>query len=84
MQLKVDGAVTQRSVLDAIEAKYPMLRGTIRDHVTLRRRAFVRFFACEQDFSHEPMDAPLPEAVAAAQDSGRKYITIASRVLTEK
>ena len=63
LELKVDGAVTQRSILDAIEAKYPMLRGTIRDHVTLRRRAFVRFFACEQDLSHEPMDAALPDAV---------------------
>ena len=64
LELKVDGAVTQRSILDAIEAKYPMLRGTIRDHVTLRRRAFVRFFACEQDLSHESMDAVLPETVA--------------------
>jgi len=63
LELKIDGAVTQRSILDAIESKYPMLRGTIRDHVTLRRRAFVRFFACEQDLSHEPMDAPLPDAV---------------------
>ena len=63
LELKIDGAVTQRSILDAIESKYPMLRGTIRDHVTLRRRAFVRFFACEQDLSHEPMDAALPDAV---------------------
>jgi len=64
LELKIEGAVTQRSILDAIESKYPMLRGTIRDHVTLRRRAFVRFFACEQDLSHESMDAVLPETVA--------------------
>jgi hypothetical protein len=62
--LHVEGRATQRSVLDALEAEYPMLRGTIRDHVTQRRRAFVRFFACEQDVSHEPPDAPLPDAVA--------------------
>jgi molybdopterin converting factor small subunit len=62
--LDVRGEVTQRSVLDALEAHYPMLRGTVRDHVTLKRRAFVRFFACEQDLSHEPADAPLPVAVA--------------------
>ena len=62
--LHVEGQVTQRSVLDALEACYPMLRGTIRDHVTQRRRAFVRFFACEQDLSHDPPDAPLPDAVA--------------------
>ena len=60
----VEGKVTQRSVLDALEARYPMLRGTIRDHVTQQRRAFLRFFACEQDLSHESPDAPLPEAVA--------------------
>ena len=64
VELHVEGQVTQRSVLDALEAQYPTLRGTIRDHVTQRRRAFVRFFACEQDLSHEPPDAPLPEAVA--------------------
>jgi len=64
VKLEVSGAVTQRSVLDALEAAYPMLRGTIRDHVTQERRAFLRFFACEQDLSHEPPDAPLPEAVA--------------------
>lgn len=64
VEVKVDGPATQRSVLDAIEVKYPMLRGTMRDHVTFRRRAFVRFFACQEDLSHEPMDAPLPEAVA--------------------
>jgi sulfur-carrier protein len=62
--LHVEGQVTQRSVLDALEARYPTLRGTIRDPVTQRRRAFVRFFACEQDLSHEPPDAPLPDAVA--------------------
>jgi molybdopterin converting factor small subunit len=64
VKLDVDGQVTQGSVLDALEARYPMLRGTIRDHVTLRRRAFVRFFACGEDLSHEPPDAPLPDAVA--------------------
>ncbi len=65
VKLEIEGRVTQRSVLDALEARYPMLRGTIRDHVTKRRRAFVRFFACEQDLSHESPDAPLPSAVAA-------------------
>jgi molybdopterin synthase sulfur carrier subunit len=65
VQLQVEGPVTQRSVLDAVEAAFPMLRGTIRDHVTQRRRSFVRFFACAQDLSHEPPDAPLPDAVAA-------------------
>ncbi len=64
VELQVDGPVTQRSVLDALEARYPVLRGTIRDHVTQRRRPFLRFFACEQDLSHEPPDAPLPDAVA--------------------
>ncbi len=64
VQLNIEGPVTQRSVLDALEASYPMLRGTIRDHGTLRRRPFLRFFACEQDLSHEPPDAPLPAAVA--------------------
>jgi hypothetical protein len=62
--LHVEGQVTQASVLDALEAEYPVLRGTIRDHVTRQRRAFVRFFACEEDLSHEPPDAPLPDAVA--------------------
>ncbi len=62
--LDVVGRATQRSVLDALEACYPVLCGTIRDHVTQQRRPFVRFFACEQDLSHEPPDAPLPEAVA--------------------
>ena len=64
VKLDVDGTATQRSILDALEATYPMLRGTIRDQVTHRRRAFVRFFACEQDLSHESPDAPLPDAVA--------------------
>ena len=64
VKLAVDGQVTQRSVLDALEACYPMLRWTIRDQVTQQRRAFVRFFACEEDLSHEPPDAPLPDAVA--------------------
>jgi molybdopterin converting factor small subunit len=62
--LDVEGEITQRSVLDALEADYPMLRGTIRDQSTYKRRAFVRFFACEEDLSHEPPDAPLPEQVA--------------------
>jgi molybdopterin converting factor small subunit len=64
VKLDVDGQVTQRSVLDALEVRYPMLRGTIRDHVTQRRRAFVRFFACGEDLSHEPPDALLPDDVA--------------------
>ena len=64
VKLDVEGQATQRSVLDALEACYPMLRGTIRDHVTQQRRAFVRFFACGQDLSHELPDAPLPDAVA--------------------
>jgi len=68
VELRVEGAVTQRSVLDALEARYPALRGTIRDHVTHERRAFVRFFACEQDLSHEPPDAPLPDAVAGGAE----------------
>jgi hypothetical protein len=64
VELRVEGPVTQRSLLDALEARYPMLRGTIRDHATGRRRPFLRFYACEQDLSHEPPDAPLPDAVA--------------------
>jgi len=66
--LDVEGQVTQGSVLDALEVRYPMLRGTIRDHVTLRRRAFVRFFACGEDLSHEPPDTPLPDAVAKGSE----------------
>ena len=68
VQLEVYGEATQRSVLDALEARYPMLRGTLRDHVTQQRRPFVRFFACEQDLSHESPDAPLPDAVANAAE----------------
>jgi molybdopterin synthase sulfur carrier subunit len=68
VSLDVDGAVTIRSVLDALEASYPMLRGTIRDHVTHRRRAFIRFFACEQDLSHESLDTQLPREVVAGEE----------------
>jgi molybdopterin synthase sulfur carrier subunit len=68
VSLDVKGPVTQRSVLDALEARYPMLRGTIRNHATQQRRAFVRFFACEQDLSHESPDDPLPEAVATGAE----------------
>ena len=68
VELEVAGQVTQRSVLDALEARYPVLRGTIRDHDGGPRRAFVRFFACEQDLSHEPPDAPLPDAVATGAE----------------
>src|SRR5947207_12434777 len=69
VQLDVEGPITQRSVLDVLEARYPVLRGTIRDHVTQERRAFVRFFACEQDLSHDPPDTPLPDAVATGAES---------------
>jgi len=68
VQIEVRGPVTQRSVLDALEAQYPMLRGTIRDHVTLKRRPFLRFFACEEDLSHELPDTPLPSAVASGAE----------------
>jgi len=68
VQLDVAPPVTQRSVLDALETRYPMLRGTIRDHVTLKRRAFLRFFACEQDLSNESPDTPLPDAVASGAE----------------
>jgi molybdopterin synthase sulfur carrier subunit len=68
VQLDVEVPVTQRSVLDALEAAYPMLRGTIRDHTTLQRRPFLRFFACEQDLSHESPDAPLPDSVASGSE----------------
>ncbi len=68
VQLAIEGAVTQRAILDALEARYPMLRGTIREHGTLKRRAFVRFFACEQDLSHESPDAPLPQPVATGAE----------------
>ena len=68
VKLDVAGPVTQRSVLDALEARYPMLRGTIRDQATQQRRAFLRFFACEEDLSNEPLDTPLPERVAAGAE----------------
>ena len=68
VELQVTGPVTQRSILDALEARYPMLQGTIRDHVTQERRAFVRFFACQEDLSHESPDAPLPDAVASGAE----------------
>jgi molybdopterin converting factor small subunit len=68
VRLDVDGPPTQRTVLDALESAYPMLRGTIRDRATHRRRGFVRFYACEQDLSHEPPDAPLPDAVATGRE----------------
>ena len=68
VQVEVEGVVTQRAVIDAIEERFPMLRGTIRDHVTKQRRPFLRFFACEEDLSHEAPDAPLPSAVAAGRE----------------
>jgi hypothetical protein len=68
VELKVDGSITQRSVLDALEAAYPMLRGTIRDQITWKRRAMLRFFACEEDLSDESIDAPLPDEVAAGRE----------------
>ena len=68
VQVEVAGPITQRSVVDALEADYPMLRGTIRDHVTQQRRPFLRFFACEEDLSHESIDAPLPEAVVSGKE----------------
>ena len=68
VQLNVEGPATQRSVLDALEASYPMLRGTIRDHVTQKRRPLLRFFACDEDLSHESPDAPLPDPVASGAE----------------
>ncbi len=68
VKLDVDGSVTQRSVLDALEARYPMLRGTIRDHVSQERRPVLRFFACQEDLSHEPPDAPMPDAVTSGAE----------------
>jgi sulfur-carrier protein len=68
VELELAGPVTQRAILDALEARYPTLRGTIRDHTTKRRRPFVRFFACEQDLSHESPDAPLPDAVVSGAE----------------
>jgi hypothetical protein len=71
VSLALDGPATQAAVLDALESRHPVLRGTIRDHVTRKRRAFVRFFACGEDLSHEPPDAPLPEAVARGDEPFR-------------
>jgi hypothetical protein len=68
VELDVNGSVTQRAVLDALEARYPMLCGTMRDHLTKERRAFIRFFACEEDLSHDSPDAPLPDAVANGKE----------------
>ena len=68
VELNVEGDITQRTLLDVLEARYPVLRGTIRDHDTKQRRAYVRFFACEEDLSHESPDAPLPEAVVAGRE----------------
>jgi molybdopterin synthase sulfur carrier subunit len=68
VQLEIEGAATVRSVLDALEARYPMLAGTLRDHVTQKRRPFVRFYACEEDLSHDPPDAPLPDAVVSGTE----------------
>ena len=68
VQLEVAAPVTQRSILDALEARYPMLQGTVRDHVTQQRRAFVRFFACAEDLSHESPDAPVPDAVVSGAE----------------
>jgi hypothetical protein len=68
VQLEVEGRATLRSVLDALEARYPMLCGTIRDHVTQQRRPFLRFFACEEDLSHEPPDSPLPDDVVSEKE----------------
>jgi molybdopterin synthase sulfur carrier subunit len=69
VKLEIAETVTQRSILDALEARYPMLRGTMRDQITLQRRPLVRFFACEEDFSHQPPDAPLPEKVASGVEA---------------
>ena len=68
VQVEVEGVATQRSVLDALEVRYPVLCGTMRDHATLKRRPFVRFFACQEDLSHEPPDSPLPDAVATGAE----------------
>jgi hypothetical protein len=69
VSLDVAGPVTQRAILDALEARYPMLRGTIRDYATGKRRPMLRFFACEEDLSHEPPDAPLPDAIASGEEA---------------
>ena len=68
VQIEVNGSVTQRSILDALESRYPVLQGTIRDHTTLERRPFLRFFACERDISHESADTPLPDAIATGTE----------------
>jgi molybdopterin converting factor small subunit len=68
LELSVDGKITQRSVVDALEERYPTLRGTIRDHATKKRRPYIRFFACEKDLSHDSLDAPLPESVASGTE----------------
>jgi len=68
VELDLEGTITQRAVIDALEARYPVLRGTIRDYVTNERRPFLRFFACERDLSHQPADAPLPDAVASGSE----------------
>lgn len=68
VEIEVSGPVTQRTLLDALEARYPVLRGTIRDHVTLKRRPMLRFYACEEDLSHEPPDTPLPAAIANGEE----------------
>jgi molybdopterin synthase sulfur carrier subunit len=75
--LEVEGQVTQRSILDALEARYPVLRGTIRDHVTKQRRPFLRFFACMEDWTHESPEAPLPDAVASGEEPFRVIGAIA-------
>ena len=80
VELQVEGPITQGSVLDALEARYPMLRGTIRDQVTGKRRAFVRFFACGEDLSHEPLDAPLPAKIAKGEEPYRIVGAIAGGV----
>lgn len=71
VELQIEGPITQRAILDALEAQYPMLRGTIRDHATQQRRAFIRFFACGQDLSHEAADAPLPNEIATGKEPFR-------------
>lgn len=68
LELPVGGKITQRSVVDALEERYPTLRGTIRDHITKKRRPYIRFFACERDLSHDSLDTPLPDAVASGQE----------------
>jgi molybdopterin synthase sulfur carrier subunit len=75
--LEIEGQVTQRSILDALEARYPVLRGTIRDHVTKQRRPFLRFFACMEDWTHESPEAPLPDAVASGEEPFRVIGAIA-------